>query len=238
MERFVDALAEPVRAAIQTNACVTSITYSDENDARATAGVTLECSDGRTIHADYVIVTAALGLLKARKLAFSPALPPSKQVAIDRSSMGQYMKVLVQFPDVFWPRDAKFIGQLSRPTSSNDDDDDALFFPLMFNYYAAKSVPVLEGVLVGKSAADVSRRLSDDAIVAAFVKQLQRSFGAAVPTPVGHFITRFVCLPVCDDARERVEMLSNVVVVILSQMGPRSVGTRCVQLPHGRELGR
>jgi hypothetical protein len=51
-------------------------------------------------------------------------------------------------------------------------------------------VPVLEGVLIGDTAARVST-LSDDTIVNAFVRQLRATYGDdAVPTPVNRFITR------------------------------------------------
>lgn len=184
MERLIDSLAEPIRESIQTNWSVKSIAYGDD-----TAGVRIESADGRVVNANHVIVTAALGLLKSGELAFSPALPQEKQVAIERSSMGQYMKVLVQFPDVFWQRDAQFFGQLSRTEAV---DKDALFFPLMFNYYSAKKVPILEGVLIGSTAADASARYSDEDVVAAFYKQLQSTYGGAIPKPVAHFITRCV----------------------------------------------
>lgn len=185
MERFVDRLAEPIAECIQTNTLVKSITHQggaiDSQD-----GVVIECSDGRIIQADFVIVTSALGLLKAGELSFSPALPQEKQQAIQRSQMGQYMKVLVQFPDVFWQHDATFIGQLATSSTAGD-----IAFPLLFNYYAAKQVPVLEGVLIGDTASRVSS-LSDEEIVAAFFKQLQGTLGTGIPEPVAHFITRYV----------------------------------------------
>lgn len=183
MERFVDHLAEPITECIQTNTLVKSITHHGAADSEG--GVVIECNDGRVINADFVIVTSALGLLKAGELSFSPALPQEKQQAIQRSQMGQYMKVLVQFPNVFWQRDASFIGQLIAPTTPGD-----IAFPLLFNYYFAKKVPVLEGVLIGDTAAHVSS-MSDEEIVAAFFKQLQGTFGTDIPAPVAHFITRY-----------------------------------------------
>lgn len=198
MERLIDGLAEPLQDAIQTDWRVQSVAYGDDVD-----GVRLESDDGRVVHADAVIITAALGLLKTGELAFSPALPVAKQATIARSAMGQYMKVLVQFSHVFWERDTKFFGQLrcggsSSGTAALDDDADSLSFPLLFNYYYAKRAPILEGVLIGATAAQASARFSDDAIVAAFFRQLQGTYGVDIPEPVAHFITRCVLLCTLD----------------------------------------
>lgn len=106
MERFIDNLAEPVKDSIHTNVCVTSINYEGAD------GVVIECSDGRRVTADHVIVTSSLGFLKSGKLHFQPELPAPKLGAIQRSKMGQYMKILVEFPDVFWPKNSTFIAQL------------------------------------------------------------------------------------------------------------------------------
>ncbi|GAB9463092.1 Glucan 1,3-beta-glucosidase [Globisporangium polare] len=176
MERFVDRLAEPIAECIQMNTLVKSIAHQGAA-ADSREGVVIECDDGRMIKADFVIVTSALGLLKAGELSFTPALPQETQQAIQRSQMGQYLKVLVQFPDVFWQRDARFIGQLVTPTASGD-----IAFPLLFNSYFAKQVPVLEGVLIGDTAMCASK-LSAEEVVAAFFKQPQRTFGIEIPSP-------------------------------------------------------
>lgn len=49
-------------------------------DAGNTVTVTL--ANGTNLTADYVIVTASLGVLKNGSIAFSPALPADKQAAI------------------------------------------------------------------------------------------------------------------------------------------------------------
>ncbi|TMW62891.1 hypothetical protein Poli38472_005509 [Pythium oligandrum] len=179
MEQVISHLREPLGdGIIQTDAAVDVVEYTAD-------GATLKLHDGRIIQTDFVIVTCPLGALKEKKLRFEPELPLEKQQAIQRSSMGQYMKVLVEFPHVFWPEDAKFFGQLA---PSNDET--GVEFPLFFNYHSAKGAPVLEGVMFG----DVALRASeweDEAIVKKFVHQLQRVFGDKVPQPVSQLITRW-----------------------------------------------
>ncbi|KAG7393275.1 hypothetical protein PHYPSEUDO_011280 [Phytophthora pseudosyringae] len=180
MERFIDHLAEPIRDIIHTNVSVVSINYDDP------AGVVIECTDGRRVTADRVIVATSLGLLQSGKLHFQPELPAVKTGALKRSKMGQYMKVLVQFPEVFWPKHATFMGQLQKKAASG-----AIYFPLVFNYHLAKGVPILEGVLIGDNASAISASFTDDEIAHALFLQMQETFGPDIPKPINHFITRW-----------------------------------------------
>ncbi|DAZ99632.1 TPA: hypothetical protein N0F65_001869 [Lagenidium giganteum] len=179
MERFIDALSKPVQESIRTNTRVDRIDRASGSDGRTL----VQCSNGVTYDAEHVLVTTSLGYLKTSELRFEPALPEAKQAAIDRSQMGHYMKVLLRFPHVFWPETAVFIGQTQRA-------DVSLNFPVFFNYHFAKSVPVLETVLIGEAAAEASK-LSDEEIVAAAFAHVSLTFGNAVPAPIENFITRW-----------------------------------------------
>ncbi|KAE9015844.1 hypothetical protein PR003_g14302 [Phytophthora rubi] len=184
MERFIDHLAEPLHDVIHTNVSVASINYDGPD------GVIIECNDGRRVTADRVIVATSLGLLQSGKLHFQPELPAVKTGALKRSKMGQYMKVLVQFPEVFWPKDATFMGQLQTKNSS-EGTERRIYFPLVFNYHLAKGVPILEGVLIGDNASDISASFTDEEIAHALFLQMQETFGPGVPEPINHFITRW-----------------------------------------------
>ncbi|KAG6977085.1 hypothetical protein JG688_00000692 [Phytophthora aleatoria] len=182
MESFLKHLSAPLKSVIRTNACVTSINYEDTED------VVIECSDGSKVKADRVVVTCSLGFLKSGKLQFYPELPLPKAEVISRSQMGQCMKVMVQFPEAFWPENASFIAQISDATGS---EIHRIYFPVIFSYYKAKGVSILEGDLIGDKAEEVSKTLSDDEIARALFLQLQEMFGPEIPEPVGHFITRW-----------------------------------------------
>ncbi|GMF14349.1 unnamed protein product [Phytophthora lilii] len=183
MERFIDHLAEPLYDVIHTNMSVASINYDGPD------GVVVECTDGRRVTADRVIVATSLGLLQSGKLHFQPELPAVKTGALKRSKMGQYTKVLVQFPEVFWPKHATFMGQLQKKRSS-EGADRRIYFPLVFNYHLAKGVPILEGVLIGDNASAISASFTDEEIAHALFMQMQDTFGPGIPEPVNHFITR------------------------------------------------
>eukprot|EP00644_Phytophthora_capsici_P013914 jgi/Phyca11/571114/estExt2_Genewise1.C_PHYCAscaffold_400305 len=179
---LIDHLSEPLKGLVRTNTCVVSINYEDTDQ------VAIECADGRQLTADHVVVTCSLGFLKSGKLRFQPQLPRSKTEVISRSQMGQCMKVLVQFPESFWPESGSFITQLSDSTGS---DQRRIYFPVIFSYLSTKGVPILEGDLIGKKAEEISRTFSDEEIVHALFLQLQDTFGQEIPEPVGHLITRW-----------------------------------------------
>jgi monoamine oxidase len=189
MERFIDGLAAPFKDSIRTNMCVSAINYDDKDK------VVIECASGETIVTEYVVVTCSLGYLKSDQLKFEPELPKDKAGAIGRSKMGQYMKVLLQFPSVFWPEDSIFLGQLTDNTKNSsaveDSDDKRVHFPAFFNYYYAKGAPVLEAQLVGAKAQLLSDTMTDAEIARAMYLQLQETFGPDIPAPVNHFITHW-----------------------------------------------
>ncbi|KAK1944643.1 Lysine-specific histone demethylase 1 1 [Phytophthora citrophthora] len=182
MMTFIDHLSEPLKGLVRTNTCVASINYEDIDH------VVIKCTDGRQITADQVVVTCSLGFLKSGKLRFQPKLPRSKTEAISRSQMGQCMKVLVRFPEVFWPENGSFITQIVDSTGS---DQQRIYFPVIFSYLSTKGVPILEGDLIGKKAEEISRTFSDKEIAHALFLQLQETFGPDIPQPVGLFITRW-----------------------------------------------
>ncbi|RLN06138.1 hypothetical protein BBJ28_00004732 [Nothophytophthora sp. Chile5] len=185
MERFIDHLSAPVETVIRTNARVVSI------NCESSDSVVIECADGRRVTADRVVVTCSLGFLKSGKLLFQPELPVAKAAAVARSQMGQCMKVLVQFPTVFWPRNATFMAQIKDTSDPSESKTRRIYFPIVFSYYATKGVAVLEGDLVGSKASEISSTLSDDEIVNALVLQLRDTFGQEIPEPVKHFVTRW-----------------------------------------------
>lgn len=183
MERFIDNISKPLKDVIQTGTSVDAVHYEGNH------GVVLECNGGRrVIHADYVIVTASAGFMKSKKMLFEPELPIAKQQAYERSQMGQYMKIQLQFPSVFWPEEATFMAQIC---TSNSTQPRLIHFPLIMSYYKIKNVCILEAVLVGELAAQISSFMPDREIADALFFQLQDTFGDDIPEPVNHFVSRW-----------------------------------------------
>ncbi|MEZ4629707.1 MAG: FAD-dependent oxidoreductase [Deinococcales bacterium] len=71
-----------------------------------TDGVRVTAARG-VVKAKTLICTLPLGVLKSSQVTFNPALPPEKAAAIERLGVGDYEKLVLKFPDIFWPRQPK-----------------------------------------------------------------------------------------------------------------------------------
>jgi len=81
---------------LQLNKVVREISYSG-------SGVTVKTEDGKVYKADYVMVSASVGVLQSDLIQFKPQLPNWKVLAIYQFDMAVYTKIFVKFPKKFWP---------------------------------------------------------------------------------------------------------------------------------------
>ncbi|KAK8035533.1 hypothetical protein PG993_010528 [Apiospora rasikravindrae] len=87
---------------LRLNTVVDRLDYSGE-------GVVVLNRDGSCIEADYAVTTFSLGVLQQEDVvAFEPALPEWKQVAIESFLIGTYTKIFLQFNETWWPTDTEF----------------------------------------------------------------------------------------------------------------------------------
>lgn len=131
--------------------------------------------------ADQVLVTLPLGVLKAGDVGFEPALPEGKRQAIDRLGMGVLNKCCLRFPRAFWPEDVDWIEYVPEVHGR---------WSQWFSLMKAARQPVL----LGFNAADEGRALeslADAEIVAGAMETLRAIYGARIPDPIGHQITRW-----------------------------------------------
>ncbi|MEM7240577.1 MAG: FAD-dependent oxidoreductase [Pseudomonadota bacterium] len=107
----------------------------------------IDWGDGFTINGadtfDAVIVTVPLGVLKAGKINFSPALPKSKTKAIQRLGMGVLDKLYLRFDQVFWDADVEWL-VYSTPEPNG--------YPTWLNLYRHTGHPVLMAFAGGSAA--------------------------------------------------------------------------------------
>lgn len=82
---------------IRTDTVVKKIDY-DRKPVR------LETNKG-ALRADRVVLTVSLGVLQSQGIDFSPALPIEKQEVIGRMGMGTLNKIILRYPEPFWPTD-------------------------------------------------------------------------------------------------------------------------------------
>lgn len=66
-------------------------------------GVTVITEDGSVYKADYVMISASIGVLQTKLIKFKPDLPEWKILAIYQFDMAVYTKIFLKFPYKFWP---------------------------------------------------------------------------------------------------------------------------------------
>ncbi|XWS45751.1 hypothetical protein CRYUN_Cryun14cG0006300 [Craigia yunnanensis] len=66
-------------------------------------GVTVKTEDGCVYEANYVILSASIGVLQSDLISFSPPLPRWKTEAIEKCDVMVYTKIFLKFPYKFWP---------------------------------------------------------------------------------------------------------------------------------------
>lgn len=131
--------------------------------------------------ADYVVVTLPLGVLQAKRVDFTPALPLQKQRAIDKLGMGVLNKCYLRFQKAFWPSDVDRISYV--PAKHGE-----------WNQWASFQRVANAPVLMGFSAAERGRQIeawSDEQIVSSAMETLQSIFDNRASEPIDYRITRW-----------------------------------------------
>ncbi|KAK6922177.1 Amine oxidase [Dillenia turbinata] len=67
------------------------------------SGVIVKTEDGSVYRADYVMVSASIGVLQTNLIKFEPDLPKWKILAMYQFDMAVYTKIFLKFPSKFWP---------------------------------------------------------------------------------------------------------------------------------------
>ncbi|MDH6279928.1 flavin monoamine oxidase family protein [Prescottella agglutinans] len=143
------------------------------------AGVRVHTDRG-DFHADRVLITLPLGVLKDGAVTFDPPLPEAKQQAIRRLGMGLYNKLILRFDSQFWD-DVDMISQFDL-----ENDPVAAWCPLQ----GVVQAPVL-AALRGGSVARRIEGLDDSATVAEAMTSLRAMYGDRIPRPTAYKITRW-----------------------------------------------
>lgn len=142
-------------------------------------------TDGSPIVASRALITLPLGVLRAGHVRFSPDLPAAKASAIHRLGMGTLDKLVLVFPRVGWPKEPEMFGYVPA---------DNLQWAEWVNMVPVNGRPILIGFNGGRVAVDVES-WSDREIVQSALTVLRKMFGADLPDPVSHTITRWQADP-------------------------------------------
>ncbi|KAF9879806.1 flavin containing amine oxidoreductase [Colletotrichum karsti] len=181
----------PTPLDVRTKSAVKKITYDTQENGRAT----VECDDGTTIEADYVVSTIPLGVLKQGNIQFDPPLPEWKTDAIDRIGYGVLNKVVLVYDEPFWDTERHIFGVLrDAPNRHSLNQMDYIsrrgrMFQ-WFNVTQTTGLPCLVALMAGDAGFDTEYN-SNDSLVAEATEVLRSVFGSKVPFPVEAIVTRW-----------------------------------------------
>lgn len=184
-------LSLPTPLNIRQKAPVCKIEYAPDGSGVAT----VECEDGYTVEADYVVNTIPLGVLKHGNVRFEPPLPSWKADAIERLGFGVLNKVILVYHTPFWEEDRDIFGVLRNPTNRNTLDQKdyssqrGRFFQ-WFNISKTSGLPVLLALMAGDAGFDTEQTCNDDLVTEA-TAILRSVYGSKVPDPVEAVVTRW-----------------------------------------------
>ena len=137
--------------------------------------------NGTTTEADYVLVTVPLGVLKANTIQFLPALPTTKQTAIQKIGMNCVNKFLLTWNTAFWD-DVQYISY----TPAIKDK---------FNYFVnVKKVNPSVNALMTFAYADYARQtetMTDAQIIDEIMIHLRDIYGNSIPNPTNILRTKW-----------------------------------------------
>lgn len=159
---------------IRLGQCVRKISMSAPGQALVT-------TDKAEFSARAVLVTLPLGVLKARKVVFEPALPVAKLEAIRRIGVGSLNKIVLRFDEVFWPPKKHYISHASKRAGE---------YPEFMNQFVFSGEPILVGLWGGGESRRAELR-ADAELVAGAMRVLKKMFGKNIPPPLAHTITRW-----------------------------------------------
>ena len=82
---------------IQLNEAVAKITYSRDR-------IIIESKSGKIFKARSAAIATSVGIIKNKKIEFSPPLPEEKLAAVESLQMSHHAKVQIEFTRQFWPK--------------------------------------------------------------------------------------------------------------------------------------
>ncbi|KAI1376262.1 flavin-containing amine oxidoreductase-domain containing protein [Hypoxylon crocopeplum] len=176
---------------VRKNSAVKRVSY----DPNGSGVARVECEDGFSIEADYVVSTIPLGVLKHGNVEFNPPLPPSKADAISRLGYGILNKIILVYAEAFWDTSRDIFGCLRAPTSRHSLKQTEYASQRgrcfqWFNVSNTSGIPVLIGLMAGDAGFDTEHSKNDE-LVAEATEVLRSVYGAKVPQPVHSVVTRW-----------------------------------------------
>ncbi|KAI1634452.1 flavin-containing amine oxidoreductase-domain containing protein [Biscogniauxia mediterranea] len=184
--------SSPSRLDVRKESVVKKIFY---DSAGGSGAARVECENGSTFEADYVVSTIPLGVLKHGSVEFHPPLPSTKTDAIGRLGYGILNKIILVYDEVFWDSSKDIFGCLRTPLSRHSLKQSEYASQRgrcfqWFNVSNTSGIPVLLALMAGDAGFDTEHTKNDE-LVAEATEVLRGVFGAKVPQPIHSLVTRW-----------------------------------------------
>ncbi|CAD6453675.1 63333da9-16e2-43e3-bf03-b0f0b507a7aa [Sclerotinia trifoliorum] len=155
----------------------------------------IDCENGESIEADYIVSTIPLGVLKQNKIEFEPELPSWKTGAIQRIGYGILNKIILVYKEPFWDEGRDIFGTLRNPPNKFSLDQGEYFthrgrFFQWFNCTKTSGMPTLLALMAG-DAAFHTEKTSNEELICEATRVLRGVFGDHIPMPVESIVTRW-----------------------------------------------
>lgn len=171
-DQLADHLAQDLD--IRRNEAVTAVDYSDKTVVVTTASATYE--------ADFVVVAVPLEVLKAGRIAFTPALPAARTTAMNKLSGGAVNKVVLRFPSAFWDTSLQYIGYTPAEKGK---------YNYFLNFRKFSSENILMTFALGDFALEMEGH-DDQQVIDDVMAHLQDIYGTGIPQPTAMLRSRWV----------------------------------------------
>lgn len=156
--QLLKPLAENVDIRFNQSVCSVSIQTISEKQTI----VNVKTEKGNQFKCRYCILTPSPPVL--RDIEFTPKLPQSKQLVLEKMKMGLLNIVVFEFSSLFWPPEINFIGV----TETNET------FPLFLNIFPITGKPILMCQTYGDFAKRIEK-MKENEIIDLAMKQLRKA---------------------------------------------------------------
>ena len=164
------------------NTVVEEVIYGDDCVCVLTSGGVQYC--GR-----YAIITFSVTSLQSGVVKFTPELPLSRNLTLSQFEVAQFLKIYLEYDEVFWDTDTDLILYLDE---RRDREHYPAFAP--WGSFFPEQLPILESLLIGNEAKRIAQQ--DLSITKQEITDIMRNiYGRKARDPVNIIMHDFIVNP-------------------------------------------
>ena len=172
---LADSFLLPGDKRLHLSSVVRQIDWSATNSCVCVT--TIEGGESKQYCASTAVVTFSIGVLKSGNVLFNPPLPYAKSQAIEKLGNGFYLKLFVEFGEIFWTKD-----EVDSIVHADKERGYYMHFQSLSQAILGNP-PVLIATLTGEIARKTST-LTNLEIKTQVMAVLRTIFGESIPDPV------------------------------------------------------